>query len=308
MKTILLFLLGLVVVAHGQQLTNSEGENIDTEAERVSWWTALDLLDITGDVSAANVGGVLTLTLTDPTPVTDPNEDILMFYDDSEGDLVGALSGNLTDHGAAFGSGDLLWVYDNASGFGYIDFDDLPGSSGGDSVSIDGVGVTDPDFVSSGDIDFVDTSNTITANLNADSVLVADIADGDWGDFAVSSNVAAIENVPKTATQPAYTEKHAASHTISAAECYGGIHYVTSAGIITLPAVADGMVVTIISNVAGAVSVDANASDLIILDGTALDDGDKITSGSTAGEVAVLSYYDATGWFAVTDGWTDGGP
>lgn len=46
---------------------------------------------------------------------------------------------------------------------------------GGDSVSIDGVGVTDPDFVSTGDIDFVDTSNTITANINAGSILNADI-------------------------------------------------------------------------------------------------------------------------------------
>lgn len=49
------------------------------------------------------------------------------------------------------------------------------GAGGGDSVSIDGVGVTDPDFVSTGDIDFVDTSNTITANINAGSILNADI-------------------------------------------------------------------------------------------------------------------------------------
>ena len=42
--------------------------------------------------------------------------------------------------------------------------------SGGDNISIDGVAVTDPDFVSTGDIDFVDTSNTVTANINADKV------------------------------------------------------------------------------------------------------------------------------------------
>lgn len=52
------------------------------------------------------------------------------------------------------------------------------GSGGGDSVSIDGVGVTDPDFVSTGDIDFVDTSNTITANINAGSIIETDL-DGD---------------------------------------------------------------------------------------------------------------------------------
>jgi hypothetical protein len=56
-----------------------------------------------------------------------------------------------------------------------------------------------------------------------------------------------------------------------------------------------------------AVSIDPNASDLIYLDGVALDDGDKITNLSTAGDIAVLTYYDATGWHASTNGWTDGG-
>lgn len=49
------------------------------------------------------------------------------------------------------------------------------GSGGGDSVSIDGGAVTDPDFVSTGDIDFVDTSNTVTANINAGSIVNADV-------------------------------------------------------------------------------------------------------------------------------------
>ena len=43
-------------------------------------------------------------------------------------------------------------------------------SGSGDSISIDSVAVVDPDFVSTGDIDFVNTSNTITASINADSV------------------------------------------------------------------------------------------------------------------------------------------
>lgn len=49
------------------------------------------------------------------------------------------------------------------------------GGGGGDSVSIDGVGVTDPDFVSTGQIDFVNTSNTVTANINDNSILEADL-------------------------------------------------------------------------------------------------------------------------------------
>ena len=36
----------------------------------------------------------------------------------------------------------------------------------GDDISIDNVAVADPDFVSTGDIDFVNTDNTITANIN----------------------------------------------------------------------------------------------------------------------------------------------
>jgi len=52
---------------------------------------------------------------------------------------------------------------------------DCSGGGGGDSISVDGVAVTDPDFVSSGDIDFVDTTNTITANINAGAIVNADV-------------------------------------------------------------------------------------------------------------------------------------
>jgi len=89
-------------------------------------------------------------------------------------------------------------------------------------------------------------------------------------------------------------------------ELYGGIIYVTAAATITLPAVAVGASVTVITIGAVAVSVDPNAADLIYLDGVALSDGDKITNTSTAGDIAVLTYYDATGWYASTNSWTDG--
>lgn len=49
------------------------------------------------------------------------------------------------------------------------------GAAGGDSISIDSSAVVDPDFVSTGQIDFVDTSNTVTANINDDSILEADL-------------------------------------------------------------------------------------------------------------------------------------
>jgi hypothetical protein len=103
------------------------------------------------------------------------------------------------------------------------------------------------------------------------------------------------------------TQIHTISDTLTAAECYGKVHYVSSAATLTLPAIADGMHLTVITIGAVAVSVDCNASDKIYLDGTALDDGDKITNLSTAGDIAVLTYYSADGWHASTNTWTDGG-
>lgn len=87
----------------------------------------------------------------------------------------------------------------------------------------------------------------------------------------------------------------------------GHCNYVTGAATLTMLAVDADTDFEVITNGAVAVSVDPNASDLLILDGTALDDGDKITNTSTAGDSARIRYYDATGAFASTNGWTDGG-
>lgn len=95
--------------------------------------------------------------------------------------------------------------------------------------------------------------------------------------------------------------------TTSSLELYGGIIYVTSAATITIPAVAVGVNFTVVTKGAIAVSVDPNGADLLILDGTALADGEKATNLSTAGDILVISYYDATGWYAASNGWTNGG-
>ena len=60
-----------------------------------------------------------------------------------------------------------------------------------------------------------------------------------------------------------------------------------------------------------AVSLDVNASDRMILDGTALADGDKATNTSTAGDTIYCQYQSADGWFCWSgspdgDHWTDG--
>jgi hypothetical protein len=101
---------------------------------------------------------------------------------------------------------------------------------------------------------------------------------------------------------------YAANQTLTAEQCDGTyVIYVTGAATITLPAIATGLNVTIITIGAVAVSIDPNASDKIWLDGAPLDDGDKITNTSTAGDIAVLTYYSADGWHASTNSWIDGG-
>lgn len=90
-------------------------------------------------------------------------------------------------------------------------------------------------------------------------------------------------------------------------ELYGGMIIVTSAATITAPAVVTGASFSVYTVGAIAVSVDPNASDLIVLDGTAQADGEKITNLSTAGDCAVLVAMDGTGWVASTNSWTNGG-
>lgn len=100
---------------------------------------------------------------------------------------------------------------------------------------------------------------------------------------------------------------YSADQTLTFQQCYGGVIYVDAAATITLPPVQEGMSVTVLTVGDVAVSVDPDAADLIYLDGTALDDGDKLDNNSLAGDIAVLTYYSADGWYAVTNSWTDGG-
>jgi hypothetical protein len=87
----------------------------------------------------------------------------------------------------------------------------------------------------------------------------------------------------------------------------GHTNYVTSAAELEMLAVDTETSFSVVTIGAIAVSVDAFATDLLYLDGTALDDGDKITNASTAGDIATIQYYNATGAYASTNGWTDGG-
>jgi len=115
----------------------------------------------------------------------------------------------------------------------------------------------------------------------------------------------------KSASLGLFTESHAASHTLSADECYGGVYYVTAGSVdLELPAVTGtGMSLTVISLTANAVNISPNSADLINLDGLALDDSDPIASPGALGDIAVLTENsDGNGWVAITNSWTDAGP
>ncbi len=108
-------------------------------------------------------------------------------------------------------------------------------------------------------------------------------------------------------TMQVNTAGYAADQVLTAAQCYGSVIHVTAAGVMTLPAVAAGMSVTVVTVGATAVSVKPNGSEVLMLDGTALTGGHKATNTSTAGDLIVLTYYGSGEWYAASNAWTDGG-
>lgn len=190
----------------------------------------------------------------------------------------------------------------------------LPASKGGTGLTALGTGVATWLGTPSG------------ANLAAALTTALPASKGGTGLIALAANIVSILSaadyaavrallgVP-LATSPAPATKvpvkvTATNYTIGTTdpnELYGGIIYVTGAATITIPAVLAGMNFTVITIGAVAVSVDPNAADLIYRDGVAQADGEKITNLSTAGDLAAFSYFDATGFHAATNGWTNGG-
>jgi len=110
------------------------------------------------------------------------------------------------------------------------------------------------------------------------------------------------------------TASKAADYTIGTdapSESYGGTIYVTSAAIITAPAVVAGMNFSVVTIGDIAVSLDLNAADKMVLDGVTLADGDKATNSSKSGDTITCQYYSADGFYCwsgtVLGGhWTDG--
>ncbi len=97
--------------------------------------------------------------------------------------------------------------------------------------------------------------------------------------------------------------------TLTAVECMGRIIYVTTGATITLPAVFPDMLVPIQATAAAVVHVDPDDVDRLVLNGTALADGNKISSSGTAGDMITLHADSVDGLTSVgrLGTWIDGG-
>jgi len=100
---------------------------------------------------------------------------------------------------------------------------------------------------------------------------------------------------------------HTGSGTLTRAQMSNGhTNYVNAAATLTMLAVDTETNFNVKTIGAVQVTIDPNSSDLIVLDGTAGTDGVTIVNLTTAGDVAAIQYYDATGVYAATNGWTVG--
>lgn len=163
-------------------------------------------------------------------------------------------------------------------------------------------------------------SDTVLA-LSADSgetlTLDLDTATDNQIEIGTSSGVTELSfaalNLITTGTinGKTYQATYGTGQALSDKEVSGSIIYVSAAVTITLPAVSScgiGSSVVIYSTGANTVTVDVDAGDRIVLDGTALDDGDTIDSAGAAGDFICLVADSADGWRTLgrSGTWTDG--
>ena len=144
----------------------------------------------------------------------------------------------------------------------------------------------------------------INADLTIEGTLYA--TELGYGDQNLQGNLTVGDKLWASPVQYTFS----GNKTLASNEVTGSIVYVTGAGTITLPAVADGDSTQIetVGNIA--VAVDPNASDKLYLNGIALDDGDKAWNLTTSGNIFNLRSYPPVspdGWMLICDGCVDGG-
>lgn len=304
---------GTGLTSLGSGVTTLLGATLtDPGADRILFWD-----DSAGAFTYLTVGSGLTVT---DTTIT----------------ATGGGSGDVTA-ASNFGTTDLLIRSDGtgkgvqASGITIDDSDNITGVEAITTTTVNATTLLILDnvdqshglsFVVASDLAANRTLTLTTGDANRAITLTGDLAMSGAFNITLTSTANTNVTLPTTGTLatlggvetltnkslPITVKTTASNYTIgttSALELYGGVIYVTAACTLTIPAVTAGQSFTVITVGAVAVSVDPNASDLIMLDGVALSDGDSITNLSTSGDIAVFTYYDATGWYAATNGWTD---
>ncbi len=86
-------------------------------------------------------------------------------------------------------------------------------------------------------------------------------------------------------------------------QCRNGIIYAPANAGINLPAIEDGMSLTIIAVGAIYISLTPNGSDQILTDGVTAGTGGSITNNGLNGDKATLTYHSEGTWYASTNGW-----
>ncbi len=146
-----------------------------------------------------------------------------------------------------------------------------------------------------------------------DTTNLYDYYDGsDWNQYLVTSENLKASDLDWLTTGSIQGDikitNKSANATLTASEMNGWV-FVSATATMTLPAVSIGTSVCVYSTSAADVYVDTNASDRIRLNGTALDDGDKIKSAGAAGDFVCLTGDSAAGWTTLgrSGTWTDDG-
>ena len=151
-------------------------------------------------------------------------------------------------------------------------------------------------------------SNQITNALMADNAIdTAELATGAVEADELNANAvtyAATSGSFKSLT-PVTDDADDFAAEFTGANLYGGTFVANLAGDVDLPAPVAGMNFTIITM--GDIEVDIlpTAGDDILLDGEQLDDNHDVSNTGSAGDIAVVQYYDADGWLITSNGWTE---
>lgn len=148
-------------VGTGNSITNIPSSGInwtDIDAQEIQR-AGINWSSLTNDIQR---GGINWSSLTNDVKLTGINWDSF-WVDSASGINWGTIPGSTVGYVLKKTTSGINWQAD------------LTGEGGGDEVSINSVAVTNPDFVSTGQVSFTDTSNTITANVTNDSLLEVDL-------------------------------------------------------------------------------------------------------------------------------------